>query len=53
LVIDRDAARLGALPGVEIGTGGNVEIEGGVERAARVLLDRYGVVFRRLCTREP
>ena len=35
------------------GTGGGVEIEGGAELAARVLLDRYGVVFQRLCTREP
>ena len=42
-----------ARPGVETGTGGGVEIEGGAEFAARVLLDRYGVVFRRLCTREP
>ena len=42
-----------ALPGAETGTGGGVEIEGGAEFAARVLLDRYGVVFRRLCTREP
>jgi hypothetical protein len=33
-------------------TEGGVEIEGGAELAARVLLDRYGVVFRRLCTRE-
>ena len=40
------------LPGAEIGTGGGVEIKGGAELAARVLLDRYGVVFRRLCTRE-
>jgi ATP-dependent helicase Lhr and Lhr-like helicase len=30
-----------------------IEIEGSAEFAARVLLDRYGVVFRRLCTREP
>ncbi|MDQ3775056.1 MAG: ATP-dependent DNA helicase, partial [Pseudomonadota bacterium] len=48
-----------ALPGAEAGgTGGGVEIEGGAidnsaEFAARVLLHRYGVVFRRLCTREP
>lgn len=42
-----------ALPGAETGTGGGVEIEGGAEFAARVLLDRYGVVFRRLCTWEP
>ena len=42
-----------ALPGAETGTAGGVEIEGGAEFAARVLLDRYGVVFRRLCTREP
>ncbi|MGH8592079.1 MAG: Lhr family helicase, partial [Gammaproteobacteria bacterium] len=40
-----------ALP--EAGTGGGVDIEGGAELAARVLLHRYGVVFRRLCTREP
>ena len=42
-----------ALPSAESGPGGGVEIEGGAEFAARVLLDRYGVVFRRLCTREP
>ena len=42
-----------ALPGAGTGTGGGIEIEGGAELAARVLLDRYGVVFRRLCTREP
>ncbi|MGH8574126.1 MAG: Lhr family helicase, partial [Gammaproteobacteria bacterium] len=42
-----------ALPGAETGTGGGLDIEGGAELAARVLLDRYGVVFRRLCTREP
>jgi ATP-dependent helicase Lhr and Lhr-like helicase len=53
VVPHRDAARLGRAPGAETGTGGGVEIEGGAELAARVLLDRYGVVFRRLCTREP
>ena len=53
LVLDRDPTRSAALPGAETGTGGGVEIEGGAEFAARVLLDRYGVVFRRLCTREP
>jgi ATP-dependent Lhr-like helicase len=42
-----------ALPGAETGTGGGADIEGGAKLAARVLLDRYGVVFRRLCTREP
>jgi ATP-dependent helicase Lhr and Lhr-like helicase len=42
-----------ALSGVETGMGGGVDIEGGAEFAARVLLDRYGLVFRRLCTREP
>jgi len=42
-----------ALPGAGAGTGGGVPIESGAELAARVLLDRYGVVFRRLCTREP
>ena len=42
-----------ALPGKETGTGVGIEIEGGADFAARVLLDRYGVVFRRLCTREP
>ncbi len=42
-----------ALPGAETGTGGGVAIEGGAEFAARVLLHRYGVVFRRLGTREP
>jgi hypothetical protein len=41
-----------ALPGAESGTGRGVEIEGGAELAARVLLDRYGVVFRRVCTRK-
>ena len=41
------------LPGAGTGTGGGVGIEGRAEFAARVLLDRYGVVFRRLCTREP
>ena len=40
-----------ALPVAKTGTGGGAEIEGGAEFAARVLLDRYGVVFRRLCTR--
>jgi ATP-dependent helicase Lhr and Lhr-like helicase len=40
------------LAGAETGTGGGVDIEGGAE-LARVLLHRYGVVFRRLCTREP
>ena len=48
VVPHRDAARLGRAPGAETGTGGGVEIEGGAELAARVLLDRYGVVFRRL-----
>ena len=42
-----------ALPGAETGAGAGVDIEGGTALAARVLLDRYGVVFRRLCTREP
>ncbi|MGH8589973.1 MAG: Lhr family helicase, partial [Gammaproteobacteria bacterium] len=42
-----------AVPAVGSGTGRGVEVEGGAEFAARVLLDRYGVVFRRLCTREP
>jgi ATP-dependent Lhr-like helicase len=41
-----------ALPGAESGTGRGVEIEGGADLAARVLLDRYGVVFRRVCTWE-
>ncbi|MGH8565578.1 MAG: DEAD/DEAH box helicase [Gammaproteobacteria bacterium] len=42
-----------ALPGAGTGTGAGLEIEAGAELAARVLLHRYGVVFRRLCTREP
>jgi ATP-dependent helicase Lhr and Lhr-like helicase len=42
-----------AFPGAETGAGAGVDIEGGAELAARVLLDRYGVVFRRLGTREP
>ena len=42
-----------AFPGAETGTGGGIEIASGAELAARVLRDRYGVVFRRLCTREP
>jgi hypothetical protein len=37
--------------GAETGMGGGVGIEGGAEFAARMLLDRYGVVFRRLWTR--
>jgi ATP-dependent helicase Lhr and Lhr-like helicase len=40
-----------ALPGAESGAGGGVDI--GADLTARVLLDRYGLVFRRLCTPEP
>ena len=42
-----------AVPAAETGTGGGIEIESGAGLATRVLLDRYGVVFRRLCTQEP
>ncbi len=46
----RDSA---ALRGAGTSAGGGVDMESGAEFAARVLLRRYGVVFRRLCTREP